>query len=151
MTTSKTPKPLETCWRVLEASSTRILACAIFSPSQCGVELRIGYSLDVPLHSRMMRDVDSARVLAQSWLDAVRAATNGNQSCAAAITFQCLDCNLPIKEDPWWYDPSAVAMNAGSRSGLTGVVSQRPDPPTPASAPFHKTCLERQMTHRAES
>jgi len=39
-----------------------------------GVELRLGYLVDVPLHSRMMRDIDSARALAQNWLDAVRAA-----------------------------------------------------------------------------
>lgn len=74
MTISTTSEPLEICWRVLEASSTRILTCAIFSNSMAGVELRLGYLVDVPLHSRIMRDIDSARALAQNWLDAVRAA-----------------------------------------------------------------------------
>jgi hypothetical protein len=55
-----------------------MLTCAIFGAASDGVELRVGYVIDVPLHSRMMRDIDSARVLAQDWLDAVRAAAEGN-------------------------------------------------------------------------
>ena len=55
-----------------------MLTCAIFGASTEGVELRVGYFVDMPLHSRMMRDIDSARVLAQDWLDAVRAAAEGN-------------------------------------------------------------------------
>ena len=78
MTISKTSVPVEVCWRVLEASSTHMLTCAIFSDPIAGVELRLGYFVDVPLHSRMMCDIDSARALAQNWLDAVRAAAMRN-------------------------------------------------------------------------
>jgi len=78
MTKSKTSEPVEVCWRVVEGSSTRVLTCAIFGPSTDGVELRLGYFLDMPLRSQMMRDIDSARVLAQDWLDAMRAAAEGN-------------------------------------------------------------------------
>jgi hypothetical protein len=73
MTNSKTPEPLEVCWRVVEGSSTRILTCAIFDASAEGVELRVGYFGGVPLHSQMIGDIESARVLAQNWLAAVRA------------------------------------------------------------------------------
>jgi hypothetical protein len=71
---SETPEPLEVCWRVFEASSTRILTCAVFDASGPGVELRVGYFGDSPLRSQMMSDLESARVLAKDWLDAVRAA-----------------------------------------------------------------------------
>jgi hypothetical protein len=74
MTNSNTSEPFEICWQVFEASSTRILMCAMFAASGPGVELRVGYLRDPPLHSQMMPDIESARVLAQSWLDAARAA-----------------------------------------------------------------------------
>ena len=63
------------------------------------------------------------------------------------MRFRCLDCNQPIEGDPWWYDPLAHGINKWSAevAQLTGVVSQRPDPPTGVSAPFHKACLERQL------
>jgi hypothetical protein len=62
------------------------------------------------------------------------------------MTFQCLDCNQPIEGDPWWYDPLAHGINRRAQGTyITGIVSQRPDPPTPSSAPFHKACLERQI------
>ena len=77
MTNSNIPEPLEVCWRVIEGSSTRILTCAIFGASARGVELRVGYFSGVPLHSRMTRDIESARVLAQDWLDVMRAAAKG--------------------------------------------------------------------------
>jgi hypothetical protein len=32
--------------------------------------------------------------------------------CTIAMTFKCLDCNLPIEGDSWWYDPLAHGMNA---------------------------------------
>ena len=73
MMNSKTSEPLEVCWRFVAGSSTRMLTCAIFGASTHGVELRLGYVVDVPLHSRTMRDIESARVLAKDWLDAVRA------------------------------------------------------------------------------
>ena len=78
MTNSNTSEPLEICWQVFEASSTRILTCAMFDASNRGVELRVGYFGDSPLRSQMMPDIASARVLAQSWLDAVRAAAKGS-------------------------------------------------------------------------
>jgi len=67
------------------------------------------------------------------------------------MTFRCLDCNLPIESDPWWYDPLAHGMNVEPPATLTGVVSQRPDPPTAAAAPFHKACLERQLGRSVDS
>jgi hypothetical protein len=75
MTNSNTSEPLEVCWRVLDASTTRVLTCAIFAPFASGVELQIGYFLDPPLHSQVMPDIESARVLAQNWLSAVRTMT----------------------------------------------------------------------------
>ena len=78
MTNSNTSEPLEICWQVFEASSTRILTCAMFDASDRGVELRVGYFGDSPLRSQMMPDIASARVLAQSWLDAARAAAKGS-------------------------------------------------------------------------
>jgi hypothetical protein len=74
MTNSETPEPLEVCWRVFEASSARILTCAMFDASRPGVELRVGHFGDSPLRSQIMPDLESARVLAKDWLDAVRAA-----------------------------------------------------------------------------
>ena len=68
MTNSNTSEPLEICWQVFEASSTRILTCAMFDASGPGVELRVGYLGDSPLRSQMLPDIDSARVLAQHWL-----------------------------------------------------------------------------------
>ena len=78
MTKSKTSGSVGICWQVFEASSTRILACAMFDASGPGVELRVGYLGDSPLRSQMMPDIDSARVLAQEWLDNVRAAAESN-------------------------------------------------------------------------
>ena len=69
----------------------------------------------------------------------------------SAMAFKCLDCRLPIDGDPWWYDPTAVGVNAGPPATLAGVVSQRPDPPAEAAAPFHKACLEKQMGRRVDS
>jgi len=140
MTNSKISEPLEVCWRVIEGSTTRILTCAIFGVSPHIVELRVGYFGGVPLHSQTMRDIESARVLAQNWRDDLRA-------IQLRQTFNCLDCNKPIKDHPWWYDPLADGINSDAElAPLMEAVSQRrPDPPTPASAPFHKVCLERQM------
>ena len=50
----------------------------MFDASVPGVELRVGYLGDSPLRSQMMPDIDSARVLAQEWLDNVRAAAESN-------------------------------------------------------------------------
>lgn len=68
------------------------------------------------------------------------------------MSLWCLDCNLPIDEDPWWYDTFAAGMNVGAAvAELTGVVSQWPDAPSHVSAPFHKACLERQLGRRVDS
>jgi len=74
MTNSKPSEPVEVCWQVFEASSTRILTCAVFAGFTSGVELRVGFFVDSLLHSRMMPDNESARALAQNWLDAMRLA-----------------------------------------------------------------------------
>ena len=89
MTNSKTSEPLEVCWRVFEASSSRILTCAMFDASCPGVDLRVGYLGDSPLRSKMMPDIESARLLAQSWLDAVR---------AAARAVMVLPHDIPVPE-----------------------------------------------------
>ena len=78
MTNHKTSEPLEVCWRVLDASSTRILTCAIFASFAVGVDLQVGYFLDAPLHSQIMPDIESARVLAQTWLDTLREVAKGS-------------------------------------------------------------------------
>jgi len=52
MTHLKRPEPVEICWRVIEGSTTRILTCAIFTASDDGVELRVGYFGGAPLHSQ---------------------------------------------------------------------------------------------------
>jgi len=70
-----------------------------------------------------------------------------------AMRFRCLDCNQPIEGDPWWYDPLAHGINKWSTevTQRSGVVSQRPGPPTGVSAPFHKKCLERQLGWSVDS
>ena len=72
MTNPTNSEHLEVCWRVIEGSTTRILTCSIFDASASGVELRVGYFADSPLHSQAAADIESARALAQAWLDAVR-------------------------------------------------------------------------------
>jgi hypothetical protein len=67
---------LETYWRVVEGSTTRILTCSVFNVSTSGLELRVGYMLDVPIHSESVADVQAARALAQNWLNAMRGGTS---------------------------------------------------------------------------
>jgi hypothetical protein len=43
--------------------------------SDSGVELRVGYVAQSPLYSQSVDDIESARGLAQKWLDALRAHT----------------------------------------------------------------------------
>jgi hypothetical protein len=151
MTISKRSEPSEVCWRVLEASSTRVLTCAIFGASASGVELRVGYVVDAPLHSQIVTDIESARVLASHWLDAVRTSAKGDHRSLTAMAFCCMDCKQEIEGHPWWYDPTAYAMNVGPQATQLIGVSQRPDAPSPVSAPFHKACLERQLGRRVDS
>ena len=78
MTNPETSEPLEICWQVFDAANTRIMRCAIFRAFTSEVELRVGYFGDTPLQSQMVPDIESARVLAQNWLHAVRAAAKDN-------------------------------------------------------------------------
>ena len=72
MTNERRSEQLETCWRVVEGSTARILTCAVFSVFASGLELRVGYLLEVPLHSERVADIHAARALAQNWLTAMR-------------------------------------------------------------------------------
>ena len=76
MANERRSEHLETCWRVVEGSTARILTCAVFSVSTSGLELRVGYLFDVPLHSEMVADIHAARALAQNWLTAMRGGTS---------------------------------------------------------------------------
>jgi hypothetical protein len=67
---------LETCWRVVEGSTARILTCSLFNVSTSGLELRVGYLRDVPLHSERVADIHAARALAENWLKAMRGGTS---------------------------------------------------------------------------
>jgi len=51
------------------------MRCAIFGAVTIDVELRIGYFGDAPLRSQIVPDIQSARGLAQDWLEAMRAAS----------------------------------------------------------------------------
>lgn len=66
----------ETCWRVVEGSSGRLVFCAIYESTDAGVELRIGYASDRILHTERLADVAAARARAEHWLCALRAAGN---------------------------------------------------------------------------
>jgi hypothetical protein len=72
MANERRSEQLETCWRVVEGSTARILTCAVFSVFASGLELRVGYLLEVPLHSERVTDIQAARALAQNWLTAMR-------------------------------------------------------------------------------
>jgi hypothetical protein len=52
----------------------------MFSASTSGVELQVAYFVDAPLHSQIMPDIESARVLSQHWLEAVRAASKDDKA-----------------------------------------------------------------------
>lgn len=52
------------------------MRCAIYGAFTSDVELRLGHFGDAPLRSLIVPDIDSARLLAQDWLEAVRAASN---------------------------------------------------------------------------
>jgi len=60
---------------VFDAANARIMRCAIFGAFTSAVELRVGYFGDAPLRSQIVPDIESGRVLAQDWLEAVRAAS----------------------------------------------------------------------------
>ena len=92
----------------------------------------------------MMRDIESARVLAQNWRDDVRA-------IQLRQTFNCLDCDKPIKDHPWWYDPVADGINGDAElAPLIEAVSHGL-----IRRPLHQhhfiRCLERQMGRTIDS
>jgi len=59
------------------------------------------------------------------------------------MTFNCLDCNQPIEDEPWWFDPLAHGMNRDAQvRPHTPFVSQRHQ--RPHQHHFHKACLDRQ-------
>ena len=76
MANERRSEALETCWRVIEGSTARILTCAVVNVSTSAFELRVGYLLDVPLHSERVADIHAARTLAQHWLNAMRGGTS---------------------------------------------------------------------------
>ena len=51
------------------------MRCAIFGAFSSDVELRVGYFSNAPLRSQIVPDIESGRVLALDWLEAVRAAS----------------------------------------------------------------------------
>jgi predicted RNA-binding Zn-ribbon protein involved in translation (DUF1610 family) len=62
--------------------------------SDSGVELRVGYVAQSPLYSQSVEDIESARGLAQHWLDAVRARANANARVAMP-QWTCPTCQRP--------------------------------------------------------
>ena len=70
----------EICWRVVEGPSGRLVVCAIYEHEDVGVELRVGYATDRTVRSERIADPGSARVRAEEWLDAFRAAGSIGQA-----------------------------------------------------------------------
>jgi len=64
----------ETCWRVIDGASSRLMICAIYQTTTSSLELRIGYPADHVLRSEAVADRESARKLAADWLGSARAA-----------------------------------------------------------------------------
>ena len=64
----------ETCWRVVEGPSGRLVVCAIYATESGDFELRVGYAADQAFRTRHVADAQSARLHAGQWLDLLRAA-----------------------------------------------------------------------------
>lgn len=62
----------EVCWRVVDASSGRLVICAAYEIADA-IELRVGY-VDRILRFECFPDVMSARTRAEEWLKNVRGA-----------------------------------------------------------------------------
>jgi len=59
---------------------------------------------------------------------------------------------MPIEEELWWYDPSALARNDSPQvPRATGAGWDNPYPPTSVSGPFHKACLVQRMGRKLDS
>ena len=68
------PQRRETCWRVVEGPTGRLVVCAIYETPSAGLELRVGYAPDRPLRSERLGDLEAARERASQWLGAFRTA-----------------------------------------------------------------------------
>jgi hypothetical protein len=64
----------ETCWRVVEGPSGRLVVCAIYATERGDFELRVGYAADRAFRTHRLADAQSARARAGQWLDLLRAA-----------------------------------------------------------------------------
>lgn len=62
----------ETCWRVVEGPSGRVVVCAIYETASAGLELPVGYGSDHTIRSERLADAASARARAEQWLKAFR-------------------------------------------------------------------------------
>jgi hypothetical protein len=68
------PQRRETCWRVIEGPSGRLVVCAIYETPTAMWELRLSYAADQTLRTELLADAESARVRAQQWLSTFHAA-----------------------------------------------------------------------------
>jgi hypothetical protein len=68
------PQRRETCWRVIEGPSGRLVVCAIYGTASGICELRLSYSADQTLRTERLADAELARFRAQQWLSTFRAA-----------------------------------------------------------------------------
>jgi hypothetical protein len=83
----------ETCWRVVEGPSGRLVVCAIYETATADFELRVGYAADRPFHIHRLADAESARARARQWLSVLRAA-----GCVGSITDYDIDARLSPSE-----------------------------------------------------
>ena len=78
--------------------------------------------------------------------------SRSSRQTAKAMSSRCLDCSMPIEEELWWYDPSALARNDSPQvPRATGAGWDNPYPPTSVSGPFHKACLVQRMGRKLDS
>ena len=61
----------ETCWRVIEGPSGRLVICAIYETAGADFELRMGY-IDQTLRADLLPNPESARARAEQWLEVLR-------------------------------------------------------------------------------
>jgi hypothetical protein len=73
MRSAAVSRPRETCWRVVEGPSGRLVVCALYECADARVELQIA-DADHIIRSEYLADAISARVRAVEWLTAFRAA-----------------------------------------------------------------------------
>jgi hypothetical protein len=68
------PRRRETCWRVIEGPSGRLVVCAIYESARAPCELRVSYAADEILRTKDLADAEWARVQARQWLSTFRVA-----------------------------------------------------------------------------